>query len=692
LEQHQDNPVDWWPWGEEAFAEARRRDVPLFVSIGYATCHWCHVMAHECFEDEVVARLMNDAFVCIKVDREERPDVDDVYMQACQALTGSGGWPLNVVVTHDKEPFYAATYIPRTSRHGRPGMLELVPALAKAWRERRDELARSAREITAALQQHAAPVAGTEPTREVLPRAVHSMAQRYDRAHGGFGGAPKFPSPHQVRFLLRRGEPHARAMAVHTLDAMMASGLRDHVGGGFHRYSTDVHWFLPHFEKMLYDQAGMIALYAEAYGATGNEAYRDVVAETVAYLERDMRHKGGAFFSAEDADSEGEEGLFYTWTHAELQDALGADAAAFMHAYGGRPDGNVHDEATRRPTGRNHLHRAPASAAGTDAEAAGTGAGAAPASGVATTAAIRWNEAQLTACRQRLLALRSKRTRPLRDEKILTDWNGLTIHALAVAAVQCDEPRYARLAAEAADFILSHLAKGRLRHRYRDGQVDAQAFLDDHAFLLLGLTSLFDATQDPRWLAPVRRVADALLQHFDTGAGFALTPDDGEPLPLRRVEAYDGAMPSGNSAAMEGLWRVGRLTAEARYDEAAWRTAAAFGTLLNSHPYGFTAMLCGLHAALEDPVEIVVAGPAAAAAPLVAEVRRGFHPERTLIAVSKPGPWPAWLSEYHARDGKATAYVCRDHACERPVHGPEELAWLLGGRRAGESSPDSARP
>ena len=636
LQQHQDNPVDWWPWGDEAFAEARRRDVPVFLSIGYATCHWCHVMAHESFEDERVAALLNEHFVCIKVDREERPDIDDTYMAVCQAQTGRGGWPLTVTLDHAKRPWFTGTYFPKATRGHHIGMLDLVPRLAAAWREQREDIERTGQHL---LQQVATPEPTPhDPPLDATGAAAEALAERFDSEHGGFGGAPKFPSPQQLRLLLRHhrrsGDAAALGMVTTTLDAMAAGGIHDHVGGGFHRYSTDRRWLLPHFEKMLYDQATLLEAYTEAWQVTQNARYQAVCEGIVGYVLRDLRHASGAFFCAEDADSEGEEGTFYLWHDEELRRVLHgaghgvAEVDAFCQAFGVRAGGNFHDEATGTADARNILHAAP----GTDE---------AP-----------WRP-HLATLRQ----ARDARPRPLRDEKVLSDWNGLWITALARAAMAFQRPDWLAAAATAGTFFRDTMLTGRLRHRDRDGTRDEDAFLDDHVFLGLAFVTLFEATGDLAWLPPAERLGAALVARFGHGGAFATAPDDGEFRGVPRADGYDGALPSGNSLAIELLWRLGRISADPAWDDRAEACLRAFGAALQQHPAAYTAMLCSLDA-VRHGREVVVTDEALWPAAWV------WCPEAVRI-LARPATTglPAWLAGYRA----GAAYVCHDHACQAPV-------------------------
>ncbi len=638
LLQHAHNPVDWYPWGEEAFERARRDDKPIFLSVGYSTCHWCHVMERESFEDPEVARLMNAAFVCIKVDREERPDVDGIYMAVAQMMSGRGGWPLTLLLTPRLEPFYAATYLPRASTAGALGMLDLVPRVSGLWKSRRTDIDRSAAEITAAAGRALLPPrAGAVEPDVLLREAFEHFAASFDPEHGGFGGAPKFPSPHNLVFLLgaARRDPSAAAMAELTLRRMRLGGIWDHVGFGFHRYSTDAEWLVPHFEKMLYDQALMTLACVEALAATGREEHGRTAREIVAYMLRDLRSPDGAFFSAEDADSEGEEGRFYLWTADEIRGLLGGDAAAVMEAMSVRPG-----------TGANILHRSPAaSAAGLD-------------------------DAVWERCRRLLLAARERRPRPQRDDKILADWNGLAIAALARAGRALGEGAFVAAAGSAAAFVLQHmrLSDGRLLHRYRDGEAAIGGMLDDYAFLLWGLIELHQATLETRWLAEAARLAELMLAEFrdPDGGGLLAAPRSAAPLLLPRKESFDHATPSGNSAAARELLRLSRLTGQPDYEREARAILEAFSGRLAEHPAYHTHMLQALALASAPSVEVVVA----AANP--AEAARGLPLDTLLLGKgsAEDGELEAlapFTRGMEAIEGKPTWYVCRGFACERPT-------------------------
>jgi len=660
LQQHADNPVDWYPWGEEAFARAKREDKPIFLSIGYSTCHWCHVMEHESFEDAEVAALMNETFVSIKVDREERPDIDSVYMTVCQMLTGSGGWPLTIIMTPDAQPFYAATYIPRDTRQGRPGMLQLIPWIGDLWREERDRVLQSAGEITAALllSEERSGTISSEDTEsrgtDVLDSAYAYFSAQFDPEHGGFGSAPKFPSPHTLGFLLRyyhrTGEEHALQMVEQTLRAMRAGGMYDHVGFGFHRYSTDRTWRIPHFEKMLYDQALLILVYLEAFQVTGDEVYASTAREILTYVLRDLRSPEGGFFSAEDADSEGEEGRFYLWDWEELAEVLGpsaAELAPFLHLSAG---GNFTDEASGRLTGDNIIYRDPDQT-------------------TAATLERSWEQARV-----KLFERRNTRERPLRDEKILTDWNGLMIAALARGGAVLDSETYLQAAAEAADFALEHLrsANGELWHRYRDGVAGITAHAHDYAFLTYGLLELYQAGFDPRYLSHAVSLGRDMIERFwdDDGGGFFTTADEGEQLLVRQKDTFDGAIPSANSVGMLVMLTLARITGDPSYESMADSISARTASLAAQHPSAFTFFLSGLDFAVGPSREIVIAGHREAVRDMHQAIYGPFIPRKVVIhrppddGIVELAPY---LADYTALDGAATAYVCSNQACELPT-------------------------
>jgi uncharacterized protein YyaL (SSP411 family) len=678
LLQHAHNPVDWYPWGAEAFEKAEREDKPIFLSIGYSTCHWCHVMAHESFEDPEVAQMMNEAFVCIKVDREERPDIDGIYMTICQMLTGSGGWPLTIVMTPDKQPFFAATYIPKTSRYGRTGMLDLIPRIQELWTTRRGELLESADRITNALREAPQDAPGQEPDAMTMQQAYRQLAERFDALHGGFGDAPKFPTPHNLLFLLRywkrTGEGEALAMVEQTLEAMRLGGVYDHVGFGFHRYSTDRHWLLPHFEKMLYDQALMLMAYVEAYQATGKATYAETAQEIVAYVLRDMTSPEGGFYSAEDADSEGEEGKFYVWTEEELQGVLGEeDAGLLIDLFNVEPDGNFLEEATRERTGANILHlRKPVAELAEEI-------------GLAEPALRE----RLEAARQKLFTHREGRIHPHKDDKVLTDWNGLMIAALAKAAQAFDLADYANAASRAADFILTTMRSedGRLVHRYRDGEAGLPAHVDDYAFLIWGLLELYEAAFEVRYLQAALDLNEELLEHFWDGenGGFYVTASDAEELLIRQKEIYDGATPSGNSVAMWNLLRLARITANPDLEEKAVVIGRAFSGQVRRAPLAYTQLLVALDFAIGPSYEVVIVGePHAEDTQAMLRALRAPYVPNKVVILRPAGQAEAAITriaeftrQHTSIDGKPTAYVCQNTTCKLPTTSLDEMLALL---------------
>ncbi|MBN2565875.1 MAG: thioredoxin domain-containing protein, partial [Candidatus Eisenbacteria bacterium] len=601
LLQHASNPVDWYPWGDEAFMRARAEDRPVLLSIGYSTCHWCHVMERESFQDSEVAALLNRSFVCVKVDREERPDVDAVYMEAGRTMSGGGGWPLTLFMAPDRRPFFAMTYIPKTGRFGRPGMMELVPRIAELWSTQRGELLDTAGRVVSALLQETAQPVPRELGVDVMDRAYARLRSEFDGEHGGFGTRPKFPTPHQLLFLLRywnrAGERDALAMVEATMAGMRQGGIHDHVGFGFHRYSTDEAWLVPHFEKMLYDQAMMVMACTESYLATGKHCCEHTLRGVVEYVLRDLTDDLGAFYSAEDADSEGVEGKFYTWKLSELRELLGEDDLEFATSASRlTEEGNVRDEATGRPTGVNILHLA--DSPGDLAKKLGV------------TEQAFFD--RLESVRSRLFEARSRRVRPSLDDKILTDWNGLMIAALARASQALGEPSFADAARRAADFVLTTMRneEGRLLHRYRDGEAAILANADDHAFLAMGLFDLYEATHETRYLRESARLMDDMLTLFwdGDGGGFFFSPRDGESLLTRRKEIYDGAVPSSNSVALLNLLRLGSALARPDLTELADSLVRAFAGTVAASPSAHTMFLTAYDFALGPSVEVVIAG------------------------------------------------------------------------------------
>ncbi|HXI03912.1 MAG TPA: thioredoxin domain-containing protein [Candidatus Saccharimonadales bacterium] len=678
LLQHAYNPVDWYPWGEEAFEAAKERDVPIFLSIGYSTCHWCHVMERESFENDEVADYLNRNFVAIKVDREERPDVDAIYMTAVQAMTGSGGWPLSVWLTHDLKPFYGGTYFPPDDRFGRPGFLGILERIHTAWATQRDKVLASGTQLADAIKESAAAASPAEPGTATLDKGLAIYRESYDAVNGGFGSAPKFPRAHELSFLLRRqrrdGDARTLAMVTHTLDAMAAGGIHDQIGGGFHRYSTDATWLVPHFEKMLYDQAILARAYLEAWQVTGEERYAQVVHDIFTYVLRDLRDPGGAFRSAEDADSEGEEGRFYVWKPAEIAAALGEEKARVFGAfYGVTAAGNFEN-------GASILH-----AARSEEEVAKE-----------LKLSVPDLEKILADGRKKLLEVRSRRVRPHLDDKVLTDWNGLIISSLASAGAALHEPAWTDAAAEAADFIVGRLErKGRLLHRYRDGDASIPGFLDDYAFFGQGLFDLYEATFDARWLAESGRLANEAVRLFrdDHDGAFRMVGGDGEKLLIQSKEIYDGAIPSGNSVAAAWLLRLGDLTGDAKLQEAGRGILRAFGGRVEKYPAGYPYYLMALELAAEPTREIVVAGSSGSAETqrMIDTIRAKFLPDSVVAWNATGAEGEAarklipFLHNQVPQEGKATAYVCRNYACDRPTTDPKRLAELLDGPPAAKT-------
>ena len=666
LLQHAGNPVEWYPWGDEAFERAGQEDKPIFLSIGYSTCHWCHVMEEESFQDEEVARLMNEAFVSIKVDREERPDIDSYYMGVCQLLTGSGGWPLTIVMTPDKRPFFAATYLPKTDAYGRSGLLRLIPTLAEIWQNRREEVYQSAEEIKKHVARLQSQPAGEVPDSGLLAAAFKEFEQQFDGQYGGFGAAPKFPTPHNLVFLLqywkRSGEERALHMVEETLQKMRRGGIYDQVGGGFHRYATDRQWRVPHFEKMLYDQALLVTAYLAAYQATGSRAYAETAEETLAYVLRDLKSSGGAFYSAQDADSEGVEGKFYLWGEKEIEQILGqAEGAFFKSAFNIRqPEDNI-------------IYRSEPLAKIADKQ------------GISETIL----KSRLQRGLKKLFACRKRRLHPFRDDKILADWNGLMIAALAQAARILGQPLYYRAAAEAVEFIFRNMAdeEGRIRHRWRAGEAAVDGFLDDYACLIWGCLELYETGFDLRYLQRALALNRILTDHFwdRENGGFFFTAADGGDLPLREKRVYDGAVPSGNSLMVMNLTRLSHLSGNPELEKQARAIGKLFSPHVRQNPSAFSQLLQGLNFWQGPSYEIVIVGK-----PEAAETRNifrflhtAFFPNRVILfkdsrsgngRLSEIAPY---TSDQQPIKGRTTVYVCRDFRCSLPVNSLGELKNMI---------------
>jgi len=656
LLQHAENPVDWFPWGEEALQKARVEDKPIFLSIGYSACHWCHVMAHESFEDERIAAILNQHFVSIKVDREERPDLDRIYMSAVQTLTGSGGWPMSVFLSPDGKPFYGGTYFPPTPRYGMPSFTQVLLSVADAWQNRRQELVEGGRQLVTAVERQMAVTEGVkreDVKRETLEAAFRNLDRNFDEMHGGWGGAPKFPQPMVLEFLLRyhhvTGEDRARYMVSLTLDAMAYGGMYDQIGGGFHRYSVDDHWLAPHFEKMLYDNAQLARVYLHGWQVTSNPFHRTIAEEILDYVVREMTDSSnGGFYSTQDADSEGEEGRFFLWTPDEVRSVLGAEAEPFMAAYNVTEAGNFE--------GRNILE-------------------------IADYASPR---AELAEARRKLLTVREQRVRPGRDEKVLTSWNGLMLAAFAEGARVLGRDDYQQVAERNAEFLLSELRTpdGRLYHTWKSGVAKINGYLEDYAHFIEGLLELYQTTFDPRWYLAAHELAEVMIEHFGApDGGFFDTSDDHGTLIVRPRELQDNAVPSGNGMAAFVLLRLAGLTVEPRYAELARATLGPMQPLLARHPLGFGQWLIALDYALAHPREIAIIGDVEATdtRAMLAVCATGYRPHHVL-AVGVPDDEQLTVPLLRDRDqieGQATAYVCVESTCRLPVTDPAALQKLL---------------
>ncbi len=701
LRQHAANPVDWYPWGDEAFARARAEQKPIFLSIGYATCHWCHVMAHESFEHPDVGAQMNRDFVCIKVDREERPDVDRVYMAFVQATTGSGGWPMNVWLTPSLEPFYGGTYFPPVAAWGRPSFGDVLGETARAWRDDRLNVTASATRVVERLRDR--PLLATQgppPDATVLDAGVDAWAEAFDEKRGGFGDSPKFPRPSELLFLLREyartGQANPRVMVLGTLRAMALGGMRDHVGGGFHRYSVDGGWRVPHFEKILYDQAQLVLAYLESAQMSGDAFFAQVAEDTLRYVQRELMSPDGAFYSAEDADSvpprqagqpgaHATEGAFYIWSRDEIVQSIGPDSRVWEMRFGVLPGGNAPFD-PQDEFGRNNLFYTAKTIA-----AIATESGLTPADvGMA-----------LARGRQRLFAVREQRPRPLLDDKVLTAWNGLMIAACARAGrvlapgdalgegVGGTGRHHLQVAQRCAAFVRDHLwnaGTGRLCRRFADGTAGIDAFAEDYAYMAWGLIELFQADGDAQWLSWAIRLHESLDALFGASAdqGWHATTGEDPTVLLRQLEEYDGAEPSASSVAVMNLLALARLTGRAQYQAQAQRVLTAWGPRLSAHPRVAPLMLAALSVSLQPPIEIAIVEGDDSASParLRHAVAARYLPSAVVVNVrhgadgglAAVAPWTAAMT---LREGQATAYVCRDFVCEHPVTAPEDLVARL---------------
>jgi uncharacterized protein len=670
LLQHRDNPVDWHPWGEEALAKARREEKPIFLSIGYSACHWCHVMAHESFENEAIARELNENFVPIKVDREERPDLDQIYMNAVQMLTGHGGWPMSVFLTPDLKPFYGGTYWPPHSSRGMPGFDQIIAAVNDAWKNRRQQALDAAEQLTAELQNVGAMAGGAAPALDIdlIDTAVTQLRRSFDNTYGGFGQAPKFPHPMDLQLLVREADRTAQQgpldMVRLTLDRMAAGGIYDHLGGGFARYSVDARWLVPHFEKMLYDNALLASAYLNAYLVTGDGNYARVLRETLDYIIRDMTDPAGGFYSTEDADSEGHEGLFYTWTREEIEAVLGKErGATFCRVYDVSDVGNFES--------RNILNLPKT---------------------VEQCAAILHRDpdelaAELADGREKLFIARENRVRPNRDDKVIVAWNGLMIDAMARAGAGLNEPEYVITADEVASFIVSKMRRddGRLLHSWRNGQAKLDAYLDDYAALSNGLVSLYEANFKERWIDEAVRLMDIVLEKFaDPVGGFFYTASDHEQLITRTKELTDSSIPSGNALAANALLRLGRLLGRNDYLDAAEQTLSASAPVMQRAPMAAGQMLLALDFYLGPASELVLVGDMSRddTKQAIAAIHRQYLPRTVFTARDQRSKETGsakskYLNEIFAgkesSDGQPALYVCHNFACQAPAVGLQAI-------------------
>ncbi len=688
LLQHAHNPVDWFPWGDEAFAKAKAENKPIFLSIGYSTCHWCHVMERESFEDDYTAKILNDHFVSIKVDREERPDIDSIYMSVVMALTGSGGWPMTVFLTPDQKPFYGGTYFPPTPRWGSPGFTDLLHSIHQNWKSQEDKIRESGQSIVSALQERLRHVTIDDELIDqgALQIAYSELQSNFDSKNGGFGSSPKFPMGHTLSFLLRYGkysnEDHALAMVEKTLSAMAGAGIYDQLGGGFHRYSTDAIWQVPHFEKMLYDQALLVKVYLEAYLITGDSIYARAAAETLEYVLRDMHDQQGGFYSAEDADSlepgaeegsEKKEGAFYLWTQRELAEVLTPEEFKFVQFYFGiEQGGNAQFDPHGELIGKNILHGQH------DYEETARHLNISVEEGVKL----------LASAKEKLFAIRAQRPRPHLDDKILVDWNGLMISAFAMAGRILENGRYIQAAEAASQFILKKLrrADGRLLHRYRDGEAAILANLDDYAFFVQGLLDVYENSFDPEYFSEALRLNQEMLDLFwdDRGGGLFLTPKDGEPMIVRPKEVYDGAVPSGNSVAALNLLRIYHFTFDEKYLKKSEMIFRAFQPEVSNRPSVYSQMLMALQFFLGPVKEIVIAGDVSEGAgrDMLTQIFRVWIPQKVLIvkspAVSERIVSLMPFTKDQNPAGKVTqVFMCENQTCQNPVKSLDELKEVL---------------
>jgi len=661
LKQHADNPVDWYPWGNEAFERAKAEDKPIVLSVGYSACHWCHVMAHESFEDEPTAKIMNDLFVSIKVDREERPDVDDIYMQAVQMMTGHGGWPMTVFLTPEGKPFYGGTYFPREPRYGMPSFQQVLEGVTDAYRNRRPELEKMANELALSLNREKMAIGGTasDLNNDLLESARNKLTQTFDKMHGGFGQSPKFPQPMNLEFLLRyyvrTGDAEALNVATFTLKKMARGGMYDQLGGGFHRYSVDAIWLVPHFEKMLYDNAQLSRVYLHAYQITGDAFFKAIAEEIYDYVLREMTSSEGGFYSATDADSEGEEGKFFVWSKAELEELLGENARIAIEVWGVSTKGNFEGHNILYVPNEDQIA----------AERLGL--------------SVDELQAKLTAIKDKLYAARTQRVHPGLDDKILTAWNGLMLASLSEAARVLDRADYREAALRNATFLRDHLLTDgdRVLRTYNDGKAKINGYLEDYANLIDGLIELYQTTFDENWFALARRLTDSALKHFraDDG-GFFDTSDDAETLITRPRALQDNVTPSGSSMLARNLLRLVAYTGEGDYDEAARKSLSILTAAMREYPQAFGEALSAVELIAAGVIEVAIVGDPTAAKSLLDAVQKPYRPNAitALARENVDGEAAIPLLSYRTqRGGLPTAYVCRNFACKLPVTSVEAL-------------------
>jgi uncharacterized protein YyaL (SSP411 family) len=678
LLQHAYNPVDWYPWGEEAFQKAKKMDKPIFLSIGYATCHWCHVMEKESFENREIADLLNNAFICIKVDREERPDIDNIYMTITQMMTGSGGWPNTIIMTPEKKPFFAATYIPKESKWGRMGLKELIPQIIDFYKKNRKEVENEASKLILSLKRDPINISGYKLEEEVLHLNYKMLLEIFDDKSGGFGSSPKFPTPHKLLFLLRYYKrtklEKALYMVEKTLQEMRKGGIYDQIGFGFHRYSTDSKWFLPHFEKMLYDQALISMAYIESYQLTRKSEYSKTAKEIFTYVLRDMTSTDGAFFSAEDADSEGEEGKFYVWSEKELTEILlSSEAELIIKVFNVSSAGNFRNEATRLITGRNILYlQKNIKDFAKDLNQ--------------SEDKLRDNIEEI---RKKILKIREKRIRPLKDDKILVDWNGLMIASLAKAARVFNSKEYENAAKKAVNFILNRMRmkNGGLYHRYRDNEVAIPGFLDDYAFLIWGLLELYETTYDIKFLKEAINLNNYVIAHFwdHADGGFYFTDDQLEEVLIRKKEIYDGAVPSGNSVQMLNLIRLAKILNVTDLEEKAKKIGDAFSLVISQNPIAYSQAMIALDFMLDPSREIIITGDfnSTDTSRIIDIINLEYIPNKVLVFISENNKneitsvLGEFINNFEITKGKTIVYICSNYSCKKLTSNPEEIIKAL---------------